>query len=137
MELDQPPEMDWRARKIKEFVDRKDGGAPLSLSDVCKQLALPMSARQARRLFRNAMGVGIKEYVRKRHLAVAAEQLQATNTPIKEIASKSGYQSTQTFARRFKELFLATALEFRTLRQKKSGTGKCVLALPGAAPESS
>ncbi len=130
MQLDEPAEMDWRAKKIKEFVDSNAGRVPLSLSDVCKQLALPMSARQARRLFRNSMGMGIKEYAKKRHLVVAAEQLQATNIPIKEVASEAGYQSTQTFARRFKELFLATALEFRTLRRKKGGRAECVLALP-------
>ncbi len=130
MQSDEPVEMDWRARKIKEFVDSNIGRVPSSLSDVCKQLALPMSGRQARRLFRNSMGIGIKEYVKKRHLVVAAAQLQATKIPIKEIASDAGYQSTQTFARRFKELFLATALEFRTLRQKKGGTAECLLALP-------
>jgi AraC-like DNA-binding protein len=68
------------------------------------------------------MGMGIKEYVKPRHLVVAAEHLQATNIPIKEIASEAGYQSTQTFARRFKEFFLATALEFRTLRQRRGIT---------------
>jgi len=135
MQLGEPAEMDWRARKIKEFIDRNPGRVPLSLSDVCKQLALPMSGRQARRLFRYSMGMGIKEYVKKRHLTVAAGQLQATNTPIKEIASAAGYQSTQTFARRFKELFLATALEFRTLRQKKGSTRKRVLSLPEARPQ--
>src|SRR5258706_6567677 len=122
LQFDEPADMDWRARRIKEFIDRSSGQVPLSLSDVCNRLALPMSGRQARRLFRNAMGGGIKEYAKKRHLVVAAEQLQATNISIKEIASAAGYQSTQTFARRFKELFLATALEFRTLRPKKEGT---------------
>ncbi len=130
MQLGEPVDMDWRARKIKEFVDGNTGQVPLNLSDVCKQLAIPMSGRQARRLFRNSMGIGIKEYAKRRHLVVAAEQLQATNIPIKEIASEAGYQSTQTFARRFKELFLATALEFRTLRRKKGVTAECVLALP-------
>lgn len=128
MQLDEPAEMDWRARKIKEFIDTNTGKVSLSLSDVCKRLALPMSGRQARRLFRNGMGVGIKQYAKTRHLVVAAEQLQTTNIPIKEIASDAGYQSTQTFARRFKELFLATALEFRILRRKKESTTDCVLA---------
>ncbi len=130
MHFDESADMDWRARKIKEFIDSHSGQVPLSLRYVCKQLALPMSGRQARRLFRNAMGVGIKEYAKKRHLVVAAEQLQSTNIPIKEIASAAGYQSTQTFARRFKELFLATALEFRILRQEKGATTECVLAFP-------
>src|SRR5258708_22929170 len=129
-QLDEPVWRAWRARKIKECADSNAGGVPLSLSDICKQLALPMSVRQARRVFRNSMGRGFKEYVKKRRLAIAAEPLQATNIPIKEIALEAGYRSTQTFARRFKELFLVTPLEFRTLRQKKGSTAECILTLP-------
>lgn len=129
-QLDEPAEMDGRAKKIKEFADSNAGRVPLSLSDICKQLALPMSVRQARRVFRNSMGRGFKEYVKKRRLAIVAKQLQATNIPIKEIALEAGYRSTQTFARRFKELFVVTPLEFRTLRQKKRSTADCVLTAP-------
>jgi AraC-like DNA-binding protein len=129
-QLDEPVGMDWRARKIKECADSNAGRAPLRLRDICKQLALPMSVRQARRVFRNSMGRGFKEYVKKRRLAIATEPLQATNIPIKEIALEVGYRSTQNFAKRFKELFLVTPLEFRTLRQKKGSTAECVLTLP-------
>ena len=129
-QLDVPVGMDWRARKIKECADSNAGRVPLSLSDICKQLALPMSVRQARRVFRNSIGRGFKEYVKKRRLAIATEPLQATNTPIKEIALEAGYRSTQTFAKRFKEFFLVTPLEFRTLRQKKGSTAERVLTLP-------
>ena len=132
--LDEPDEVDWRARKIKEFIDSNVGRVPLSLSDLCKHLALPMSGRQARRLFKCSMGIGFREYVKKRHLVRAAEHLQATNAPIKEIASEAGYQSTQTFARRFKEFFLATALEFRTLRRVKEVHQNTVRLFPNAGP---
>jgi AraC-like DNA-binding protein len=79
-------------------------------------------------VFRNSVGRGFKEYVKKRRLAIAAEQLQATNIPIKEIALEAGYGSTQTFARRFKELFLVRPSEFRMLRHKKGGTTECIPA---------
>jgi AraC-like DNA-binding protein len=127
----EPGEMDWRARKIKEFVDGKTGRVPINLRDICKQLALPMSGRQARRLFRDSMGMGFREYVKKRHLVCAAEHLEATNTSIKEIALEAGYQSTQTFARTFKEFFLATALEFRALRRNRGSRAECFAAVSG------
>jgi two-component system response regulator YesN len=78
-----------------------------------------MSHRQARRLFRVSMGVGIKEYSMNRRLACAAEQLRATNAPIKAIAVEVGYQTTGHFARSFKELFYLTPMEFRRIWRLK------------------
>src|SRR5882762_1150833 len=77
---------DWRAKKLKEFIDQQQGRIRWRLGDVCKQLGFPMSDRQARRLFKGLIGVGIKEYSMNRRLACAAQQLRATNEPIKAIA---------------------------------------------------
>ena len=112
-----PPsaDTDWRARKLKEFIDQHQGKVSLKLGDACKQLGFPMSDRQARRLFKVSMGVGIKEYSMNRRLACAAEQLRATNAPIKAIAVEVGYQTTGHFTRSFKELFSLTPMEFRRI----------------------
>src|SRR5258708_28827528 len=112
-----PPssDTDWRAKKLKEFVDQNEGRVRWRLGDACKQLGFPMSDRQARRLFKVSIGVGIKEYSMNRRLACAAEQLRATNAPIKSIAVDVGYQTTGHFTRSFKELFYLTPMEFRTV----------------------
>jgi transcriptional regulator GlxA family with amidase domain len=110
-----PADTDWRAKKLKEFIDLHQGKIRWRLGDTCKKLGFPMSDRQARRLFRISMGVGIKEYSMNRRLASAAEQLRATNAPIKAIAVEVGYQTTGHFARSFKELFCLTPMEFRRI----------------------
>jgi len=110
-----PTDTDWRAKKLKEFIDQHEGRVRWKLGDACKQLGFPMSDRQARRLFKVSIGVGIREYSMNRRLASAAEQLRTTNAPIKSIAVDVGYQTTGHFSRSFKELFYLTPMEFRTV----------------------
>src|SRR4029077_16856825 len=85
--LDAPLGTDWRARRLKEFVDTYRDRVQWSLDDVCGQLGLALSGRQARRLFVASTGIGIREYAKKRRLAIAAEQLRATNAPVKAVAA--------------------------------------------------
>jgi len=121
IQSDEPAEMDWRAKKIKEFVDSHPGKVGWNLDDVCKQLGLAISGRQARRVFRRARRIGFKEYLKKSRLGFAAEQLKATTTvQIKAIAADAGYEMTAEFGRSFKRLFLLSPTEFRTVwRQNK------------------
>ncbi len=109
---------DWRAQKLKEFIDRHSGRLAWNLDDICRELNLSMSGRQARRLFKGSTGIGIKEYAKSMRLAAAAEQLQTTNVPVKAIAADFGYKRTADFARSFKELFRVTPLEFRSVWRK-------------------
>ena len=112
----QPPaNTDWRAKKLKEFIDQDQDSVRWRLGDACKQLGFPISDRQARRLFKISVGVGIKEYSRTRRLARAADQLRVTNMPIKVVAAEAGYQNSRHFARRFKELFHLRPMEFRKI----------------------
>ncbi len=114
-----PADTDWRAKKLKEFIDQHQGNVRWKLGDGCKQLGFPLSDRQARRLFKVSMGVGIKEYSMNKRLACAAAQLRATNDPIKAIAVEVGYQTTGHFTRSFKELFYLTPMEFRRIWRLK------------------
>ncbi|SRR5258708_8263949 len=109
---------DWRAQKLKEFIDGHSGRVAWNLDHVCEELDLSMSGRQARRLFKCSTGMGIKEYARRKRLAAAAKQLQTTNVPVKVIAADFGYTRTAEFARSFKELFRVTPLEFRRVWRK-------------------
>jgi transcriptional regulator GlxA family with amidase domain len=111
--LNTPAGDDWRVRKLQMFIESHPGKVRWNLDDVCKELGLAMSGRQARRVFMACIGMGIREYSKKRRLASAAEQLRSTNAPIKAIAADAGYQSTCHFARSFKEVFHLSPLEFR------------------------
>jgi len=114
-----PADTDWRAKKLKEFIDQGQVRVRWRLGDACKELGFPISDRQARRLFKISVGVGIKEYSRNRRLARAAEQLRATSVPVKVIAADAGYQSTRNFARRFKQLFHLRPMEFRRVWRQR------------------
>jgi transcriptional regulator GlxA family with amidase domain len=106
---------DWRVEKLRNFIDSHPGELRRSLSYVCKHLELPMSDRQARRLFKSTTGIGIKEYVRRTRLTRAIEQLQHTNTPIKVIAADLGYEKTGHLSRSFKDFFRLGPREFRSI----------------------
>ena len=106
-------DIDWRAGRMKEFIDSHPERVPRDIAHLCKQVGLPLSSRQARRLFKSSTGIGIRSYSINIRLAVAAEQLRVTNIPIKVIAAEAGYQNSRHFARRFKEMFHVKPMEFR------------------------
>jgi methylphosphotriester-DNA--protein-cysteine methyltransferase len=112
--------MDWRARKIKEFIDAHPMEARRNLDDVCKQLDLPMSGRQARRLFKLSIGVGVRLYARNRRLSLAIEHLERANTPIKAVAADLGFQNSRQFSRNFKEVLGLSPQEFRKVWSTRS-----------------
>jgi methylphosphotriester-DNA--protein-cysteine methyltransferase len=114
--------MDWRARKLKEFIDSQPGKVRGNPDEVCRELGLSMSGRQARRLFKGAEGISMKEYARKRRLVLAAEQLHRTNEPIKVIATDAGYKTIQGFEKGFYDIFRLTPMEFRKMWQRSQVT---------------
>jgi methylphosphotriester-DNA--protein-cysteine methyltransferase len=105
--------LDWRAQKLKEFIDAHPETSHWCLDEVCNHLHLGLSGRQARRLFKTCLQIGFRDYAKNRRLAFAAARLQATNVSVKAIAIDAGYQSSRHFARSFKELFELRPLEFR------------------------
>jgi methylphosphotriester-DNA--protein-cysteine methyltransferase len=108
-----PLSIDWRTQKLKEYVDTHPGMSRLNLDDVCNDLQLGLSGRQARRLFKCSIQIGFREYGKNRRLALAAAQLQTTMISVKAIAIDAGYHSSRHFARSFKDLFRMRPLEFR------------------------
>jgi len=111
--VDAPVTGDWRIRKLKEFIDTHPQEARRSLDDVCKLLDLPMSGRQARRLFKLWTGVGVRVYARNNRLTIAIKQLQRASTPIKAVAADLGFQNSRQFSRTFKEVLGLSPQEFR------------------------
>jgi|SRR5579863_5624795 len=106
---------DWRATKIKEFIDAYHWRVRQNIDDVCKHLGLPVSGRQARRLFKLSTGIGIRLYIRNRRLLFAMEQLKLPEKAIKVIAIDLGFQSSRQFRRYFKEFFHLSPQEFRKI----------------------
>lgn len=55
------------------------------------------------RIFSFVVGVGISEYVRKRRLTLAAQELHNSDISVLEVAVKYGFQSHASFSRAFRE----------------------------------
>ena len=119
----QPPaNKDWRAKKLKEFIDQDQDRVRWRLGDACKELGLPISDRQARRLFKDSTGISIREYDRKRRLVLAAKRLQDTDEPIKVVATDAGYRTHQAFKNSFYGMFGLTPMEFRKMWHRSQVT---------------
>jgi transcriptional regulator GlxA family with amidase domain len=110
-----PTSDDWRVQKLRSFIDIDPANMQRSLEQVCKELRLCVSARQARRLFKACTGVGIKEYRMKKRLDAAAHELRTTDLPVKVIAGRTGYRHVSTFTKHFLKQFHLRPIDFRRL----------------------
>jgi methylphosphotriester-DNA--protein-cysteine methyltransferase len=109
--------IEWRAKKLKNFIDNAPGEVNESLGHIYGQLQLSLSYRQARRLFKDAAGISMGDYARKRRLVFAAKQLQNPDEPIKVIATDAGYHTHHGFRKAFYDMFRLTPAEFRRFWQ--------------------
>jgi AraC-like DNA-binding protein len=116
------PKGDWRIAKLLEFIDRQDGSIGWNLQHVCRELRLDVSGAYAARIFKRHIGIGVREYAKKKRLLMAAELLKTTDLPIKVIATELGYKAVPDFTRMFKGHFHSKPTEFRehSLRQGKT-----------------
>ena len=108
-------DIDWRAGRMKEFIDSHPERVSRDVNDLCKQIGLSLSGRQGRRVFKVSTGVAIGEYANYTRLMAAAKRLQTTDAPVKTIAADAGYLHTRHFAHRFKKLFHLSPMEFRRI----------------------
>jgi len=108
-----PVSHDWRVQKLKSLIDVDPAKVQWNLDQVCRELRLCVSARQARRLFNECMGMGIKEYRMKRRLDAAARELGTTDMAVKVIAGKAGYRHASTFTKHFLKQFHLRPIDFR------------------------
>ncbi len=67
------------------------------------------------RMFKQFSGLPFSEYLTRKRLNVASDLLVRTNQPIREIAVSSGFGSTATFNRTFREHKNCTPSQFRSI----------------------
>lgn len=65
------------------------------------------------RLFREAVGESVMQYVARRRMALAAQELAGTDASVLEIALKYGYDSHEGFTRSFRAHMGVTPAEYR------------------------
>ncbi len=93
----------------------------VALEDVVK--AVSLSHSYLTQLFKNELEMTPIEYVWYHRIVVAKKFLEFTDLPIKDIASRCGFKTTQHFSRKFEERLGCNPTTFRTVavaRRKKS-----------------
>jgi AraC-like DNA-binding protein len=73
------------------------------------------------RMFKQFSGISFSEYLTTKRLNVASDLLVRTNQPIREIAVSSGFGSTATFNRVFREYKNCTPSQFRAIYSMTMG----------------
>lgn len=85
---------------------------PINYKKLSKIVGLPPYILQ--RIFQFIVGISITEYIRKRRLSKAYEQLKKNNSNITEIAFDYCYSSSSSFSRAFKKYFHILPKEVKT-----------------------
>ena len=89
----------------------------ISVRDVMTEAAL--SRRLLERRFKDVTGKTLYEYITDLKLHYFAEQLQDTDEQVMEIALSMGENDTKSIARRFKQIYGCTPLQWREKQRKQ------------------
>jgi AraC-like DNA-binding protein len=91
-----------RARRICDYVESRID-QPLTLAEIA--VAVGVSASSLQRLFKQAFGMTVIEFVRSRRLLRARDALEREGVSIAEAAHVAGFTSPANFATAFKRAF--------------------------------
>lgn len=101
----------------REFIERSFAYIEGHLFD---ELSLEQCAQAAGysfyhycRVFQKAMGMTVKEYIRKRRVSEAAKMINETSLSLKEIAFHCGFNSQENFIRVFRSVFGITPTDYK------------------------
>ena len=99
--------------QIQEAIDLIEADLSGGISAQVAARSAGMSLRSFHRYFPALTGYRFGEYVRKRRLSLASEDLRTGEGSILTIAVESGYDSHEAFTRAFKSEFGVTPSQFR------------------------
>lgn len=99
--------LDYIEENIKEDISLEQ------LSELCNY-----SPHHFHRIFQSIIGIPVADYIRKRKLSKAANDIITTDKNILEIAIDYGFNSNETFSRAFKKIFDITPIAYRKLGNK-------------------
>ncbi len=103
--------------------------------NIAKAACVSLSTLQKR--FRYAFGYSVGEYILKRKMTVAAEELRQSTIPIAHLAQKYGYQSTEAFSRAFCKVNCCLPSDYRKGRSAQAVFSALTIQEDGIARESS
>lgn len=83
----------------------------ISVADIARECG--MSTRHTARIFKEATGVSLGDFVARSRIALAKELLASDQVRIKEVSWRCGFRSTSAFSAAFRSATGATPREFR------------------------
>lgn len=99
-----------RIRRIQDYI-QQHLEEPISLDSIADEFAITPSTLS--RDFKNLCGVNFVEFLRDSRLERAQELLRDTRLSVKEIAARSGYNSSSYFIQQFRRQFGITPAQYR------------------------
>lgn len=99
---------DHRVRKVLQAIEADP-------TPDLRQLArmVNLSSSRLSHLFKTATGLSLQTFLAQRRLERAAELLQSTDMPVKEISFYVGYRHAPSFVRAFRNRFRASPNDYR------------------------
>ncbi len=104
---------DFRIQKVVQILNENPSLTLPELAHSCQ-----MSMSRLSHLFKDEIGINVKNYRMDCRLQVAAAMLALTSMPIKEIAYTAGYRHSSSFARAFKTHFGLSPAGYRRSQGK-------------------
>lgn len=99
-----------QARRIEEYI-RENLSSTLSISDIGR--ACGMSTRNVARVFKQATGVSIGDFIARCRIELAKELLASDELRIKEVSWRCGFRSSSAFSAAFRSATGTTPRDFR------------------------
>ena len=110
--------MDTGVEKFNRVVDYIEERLSEDISCACLARIAALSEYEFRRIFSFLAGIPVGEYIRRRRLSLAAEELKSGDCSVTDLALRYGYETASSFARAFKEVFGVTPQEARSEKVK-------------------
>lgn len=104
-----------RIEKVIDYIE-KNLSKKLNLEELAKEAF--MSKYYFHRMFASLTGTTVMEYIRKRRLGKAIQELNETSLTVLEIALNNGFDSQEVFTRAFNKHFDITPGKYRKIKSK-------------------
>jgi transcriptional regulator GlxA family with amidase domain len=88
---------------------------PIRIEEISRRVAT--SPRQLQRVFADISGRGFRVHLRAVRMARATELLATTDLPVKEIATRVGYDDPSQFSKAFKRTYGVSPSQMRATRR--------------------
>ena len=113
------PDSSISDRALRRICDYIDQNPEKDLSLTALADIGGFNASYLSRLFRQKYDITVTDYVKEKRMKLASLLLKTTNDRIQDIAEKTGYLSSQSFARAFRSHFSISAAEYREINRPR------------------